>query len=96
MMSNLGHGRSHLKKFLATLALTAVIATPVFAQSFDPEAGTGNLLPSYFAADGGLHAGIAGPPQSYKTADRQGRLPVYGMATTSSRGIHRRWASRAR
>jgi len=96
MMSSLEYGRSHLKKFLATLALTAVIATPVFAQSFDPEAGTGNLLPSYFDEDGGLHGGIAGLPQSYKTADRQRRPPVYAVATTSSRGIHRRWASRAR
>jgi hypothetical protein len=77
-------------------ALAVSLAAPVFAQSFDPEAGTGNLLPSYFDADGGLRAGIAGSPQSHKTADRQGRPPVYAMATTSSRGIHRRWASRAR
>jgi hypothetical protein len=33
-----------MKKFLTTLALLTVIATPVFAQSFDPENGTGNLL----------------------------------------------------
>jgi len=42
-----------------------------FAQSFDPEAGTGtgNVLPSYFESDGTSRAGNAGP-QAYKTASR--------------------------
>jgi len=34
-----------VKKFLTTFAVLTVIATPAFAQSFDPEAGTGNVLP---------------------------------------------------
>lgn len=34
-----------MKKFLTTFAVLTVIATPAFAQSFDPEAGTGNVLP---------------------------------------------------
>jgi opacity protein-like surface antigen len=33
-----------MKKFLTTLALLTVIATTVFAQSFDPENGTGNVM----------------------------------------------------
>ena len=34
-----------MKKLLTTFAVLTVIATPAFAQSFDPEAGTGNVLP---------------------------------------------------
>jgi len=30
-------------------AVAAALATPAFAQSFDPEAGTGNVLPFSFA-----------------------------------------------
>ena len=33
-----------MKKFLTTVALVTVIATPAFAQSFDPDSGTGNVL----------------------------------------------------
>ena len=33
-----------MKKFLSTVALLTVIATPAFAQSFDPDNGTGNAL----------------------------------------------------
>lgn len=34
-----------MKKFLITLAVLTAIATPAFAQSFDPDNGTGNVLP---------------------------------------------------
>jgi hypothetical protein len=85
-----------VKKVLVTLAaLVAVIATPVFAQSFDPEAGTGNVLPSYFEADGGLRAGIA-PPQNYRVANRYYGSLAHVGATASSRSAHRRLASRLR
>jgi hypothetical protein len=33
-----------MKKCLTTLAVLTVIATPAFAQSFDPDNGTGNAL----------------------------------------------------
>ena len=33
-----------MKRFLATLAVLTVLATPSFAQSFDPDNGTGNVL----------------------------------------------------
>ena len=33
-----------MKKLLTTVALLAVIATPTFAQSYDPDGGTGNVL----------------------------------------------------
>ena len=34
-----------MKKFLITLGVLTAIATPAFAQAFDPESGTGNVLP---------------------------------------------------
>ena len=34
-----------MKKFLTTLAVLTAFATPAFAQSFDPDNGTGNVLP---------------------------------------------------
>ncbi|HEY2756308.1 MAG TPA: hypothetical protein VGJ01_11270 [Pseudolabrys sp.] len=33
-----------MKTYLAALAVLTVLATPSFAQSFDPEVGTGNVL----------------------------------------------------
>ena len=33
-----------MKKLLTTLAALTVIATPAFAQSFDPDNGTGNIV----------------------------------------------------
>jgi len=38
-----------MKKFLTTLAVLTVVATPAFAQSFDPDNGTGNVLPFSYA-----------------------------------------------
>lgn len=34
-----------MKKILTTLAVLTAVATPAFAQSFDPDNGTGNILP---------------------------------------------------
>jgi len=42
------HRRSNVQKLLTTLAVLAVIATPAFAQSFDPDNDTGNV-PSFGA-----------------------------------------------
>jgi hypothetical protein len=33
-----------MKKFLTALAVPTAFAAPAFAQSFDPDAGTGNVL----------------------------------------------------
>ena len=35
-----------MKKLLAALAALIVIVTPAFAQSFDPDNGTGNIVPT--------------------------------------------------
>jgi hypothetical protein len=85
-----------VKNLLVTLAvLTTVAGTPVFAQSFDPEAGTGNLLPSHFEADGGLRAGLS-PPQNYQAADRHYGSLAHMRAAVSSHNTHRQWAARQR
>jgi hypothetical protein len=85
-----------VKNFLVALAVLATVAgTPVFAQSFDPEAGTGNVLPSHFEADGGLRAGLA-PPQNYQAADRRYGSLAHRNAAAFSHSMHRQWASRQR
>jgi hypothetical protein len=33
-----------MQKYLTALAVLTVLATPAFAQSFDPEVGTGNVM----------------------------------------------------
>jgi hypothetical protein len=57
-------------------AVAAVIATPAFAQSFDPEVGTGNVLPFSYAPH------IA---QTGKIADRQNSN---GRMTARKSGHH--------
>jgi hypothetical protein len=57
MMSQ--HRRSEMKKFLMIAGLLTVVATPAFAQNFTSSAGTGNVLPYYYNADGRLVPGIA-------------------------------------
>ena len=59
-----------MKKFLITLAALSVIATPAFAQSFDPDNGTGNVLPF-----------SSGPtaPQHSKIAVRRSGLNAFAM-----------------
>jgi hypothetical protein len=59
-----------MQKLLTTLAVLAVIATPAFAQSFDPDNGTGNVLS--FGAK-------STAPQNDKIAVRQSGMRAYGM-----------------
>jgi opacity protein-like surface antigen len=47
-----------MKKFLIVAGVLAVIAAPAFAQSFDPEEGTGNAEPFAYGTQG--HQGIDG------------------------------------
>jgi hypothetical protein len=47
------HRGRNMKKFLTTLAVLTVIATPAFAQSFDPDLGTGNVNPPLASTYGG-------------------------------------------
>lgn len=41
-----------MKKLLLSAAVAAVLATPAFAQSFDPDFGTGNVIPPVASEQG--------------------------------------------
>ena len=59
-----------MKKLLTTIAALTAFATPTFAQSFDADAGTGNVLP--FA-----HTSTAA--HDHKIVARQNRLHAFAM-----------------
>jgi hypothetical protein len=67
---------TRISRLALIAAVTAVIATPAFAQSFDPEAGTGNVLPFSFTPDA---------PQSGKAAIRQAS---HGKMANRQSGLH--------
>jgi hypothetical protein len=55
-----------MKKFLTIIALLTTVATPAFAQSFNPSMGTGNQLPFAYAthnSDNG-HSAFAQAPEA--------------------------------
>jgi hypothetical protein len=58
-----------MQKLLTTLAMLTVIATPAFAQSFDPDNGSGNVL----------SLGAPTAPQNDKITIHQGGMRAYGM-----------------
>jgi hypothetical protein len=59
-----------MKKYLTTLAVLTACATPAFAQSFDPDNGTGNVL-SF------VHTPTT--PHAHKTTPRQSGLHSFAM-----------------
>ena len=66
------------KLFLIAAIAAVGFASPAFAQSFDPSAGTGNSLPAAYDANGGLHEGRVAP-RSGQIAVRQSGLNAYAM-----------------
>jgi hypothetical protein len=64
-----------MQKLLATFGVLVVIATTAFAQSFDPENGTGNVL---------TFGGQPAPPQKNKIIVRQSGIRAYGMVPRRS------------
>src|SRR6476661_2668895 len=77
LRESLNHRRSDMKKFLTTLAVLTAFATPAFAQSFDPDNGTRNVL-----AFGRAPAPAA--PQNGKTAVRQNGVHSFAMVPAPS------------
>ncbi len=59
-----------MKKFLTIVGLLTMVATPAFAQSFDPDNGTGNVL-SFSAKPTA--------PQNDKITVRQSGIRAYAM-----------------
>jgi hypothetical protein len=65
------------------IAVTALgIASPAIAQSFDKTDGTGNELPAYYDAYGGLHFGTA--RQSDKIAVHRNGLYFFARVQGAS------------
>jgi hypothetical protein len=68
-----------MKKLIMIVALTAsVMATPAFAQSFDPDAGTGNVLSFSYEQTA---------QQNTKIASRQSGLDAYAMVPGTSSAV---------
>ena len=63
-----------MKKLLTTIVVLTAFATPTFAQSFDPDAGTGNVLQF-------THAPTV--PNDHKIAARQSGLHSFAMVPGS-------------
>jgi hypothetical protein len=59
-------------KMIAAVAVATFLASPAFAQSFDPSIGTGNVVSSYYDQSGGLHAGAAQSQNEQIAAHRNG------------------------
>jgi hypothetical protein len=59
-----------MRKFLATLAVLIVFATPALAQSFDPDNGTGNVVSL---------SNKSTAPRNDMTAPRQSGLHSFAM-----------------
>ena len=64
-----------MKKSLTTLAVLTAFATPAFAQSFDPDNGTGNVVPFAYTPTA---------PHDHKIAARQSRLHSFAMGHSSA------------
>ena len=84
-----------MKKLFAALALTAFLASPAFAQSYDPDLGTGNIAriqttsPSAAAQDAYAQVRPAKPvarPQARGGTSAQNPLSAYGAVTPFGSG----------
>jgi hypothetical protein len=76
-----------VSKLVIIAGVAAALATPAFAQSFDPEAGTGNVLPSSFAATAVPNNNVAVVPAGHsKIAARQSGLHAFAMVPSSTGG----------
>jgi hypothetical protein len=74
-----------LSKLAVIAAVTAVIATPAFAQSFDPDVGTGNVLPFAYTPTAPQSGKVAVHQASHsKMANRQSGLHAFAMVPGTS------------
>jgi hypothetical protein len=70
-----------MKKFLTTLAVLTAFATPAVAQSFDPDAGTGNVMP-FAHTPTAIH--------NHKVSARQSGLHSFAMVPGRSSVFNRK------
>jgi hypothetical protein len=64
-----------MKKVLAIAALLSSISQPAFAQSYDPDVGTGNIVP---------------PVANVGSANAYAQAPAEYVVRRASRGVHPR------
>lgn len=72
-----------MKKLLLSAAVAAALTTPAFAQSFNPDFGTGNINPPVASLRGNDGSAFAYAPQAF-----YGRS-VHGTKAAHSYGRHR-------
>jgi len=79
-----------MKTLIAGVALATILAFPAFAQSYDPDLGTGNLVQQYetpavqsgaAAAHAQLHIGAAHRGNAQETARLQSPRSAYAAVT---------------
>jgi hypothetical protein len=77
---------TRISKLALIAAVTAAIATPAFAQSFDPEAGTGNVLS--FSTPSVVQSGKVAAHQTSqgKIAARRSGLHAFAMVPGAAAG----------
>jgi opacity protein-like surface antigen len=73
-----------MKKFLIIAGLLTVIATPAFAQAFDPSSGTGNVLPYHWTSNGRLVRDIAPQPAPLANGDNAFAMAPGGSANVDT------------
>ena len=73
------------KSKLALIAAVAVVtvASPAFAQSYDPSDGTGNVLPFAYGAGATKQRSVAVPPQNDQIAVGRSGLHAFARAPRS-------------
>jgi hypothetical protein len=64
---------------VAVAVATIGIASPAFAQSFSRSWGTGNVLPTYYDRDGGLHLGAAPQESNTQIAVKRSGLNAFAQ-----------------
>jgi hypothetical protein len=78
---------TRVSKLALIAAVSAVLATPAFAQAFDPEVGTGNVLAFAFTPIAPQNGKVAVRQASHgKMADRQSGLHAFAMVPGTSSG----------
>ena len=71
------------KLVVAAAIATFGLSSPAFAQAFDDSWGTGNVLPSYYDSNGGLHEGTA--TQQNKIAVHRSGLSAFARVPHAAR-----------
>jgi len=77
---------TNTSKLIAAAAVATFLASPAFAQSFDPSAGTGNVVSSFYDHTGGLHTG-AGLGQNEQIAVGRSGLNAFASVPRTASGI---------